>query len=118
MSTIMSEKKAKGKRGKILLPTKISIIPVEGDIIEREVDLPRSVSYSVTRKITDEYLGDSYLERYLITWNDEKCEMFLDEDGKPKGRPLNVRASRIIQVNFDQGLIVRPAVIFHRKIWY
>jgi len=120
------------------METRYTIYNVDGTTEDRTVDWPKEPGYEAVRKITDPVLNGAWLEHVTVFvrdthphikgFSDGYADMFVDEEGKLKGLPVNRLATAIYRENWlvhnpgsraeDLDTINGPALLFHRKVWY
>ena len=115
------------------MKTKMLIMIPEESHEMREVDLPREPDYATLRDLLVPIIGCKYIEHVSVladttfkgTLDFRRADMFVDEDGHAKGRPMNGAATAIYRRNSinhgakeeDVGWIAGPAVLFNRIVW-
>lgn len=116
------------------MKTIMLIMVPEGSHETREVDLPIHPSYGTLQDLLTPIIDCRYIEHVSVladttfkgSLNFKRADMFVDEDGHEKRRPLNSAATAIYRRNaiLNQGAkaedlswIAGPAVLFNRIVW-
>jgi hypothetical protein len=90
------------------------------------VELAPEPAWTSLQAILKPLLGCGRIERVAVLHNGKRADMFVDEDGHAKGLPVNLDATAIYQ-SFarskgrpidDAAVIVGPAVLFDRPVWF
>jgi hypothetical protein len=116
------------------MKTLMLIMEPEASHEVREVELPIHPSYETLRDLLTPIIGCKHIEHVTVladttfkgTLDFKRADMFVDEDGHEKKRPLNGAATAIYRRNaiINQGAkaedlswIAGPAVLFNRIVW-
>lgn len=112
------------------METKYTVLHPDGTVVNGIVQWPEYPGYDAIRELTNPILGgESYLER--VVWRTSTghyADMLVDEDGIPKGLPVNPAATTLYQhdwciKNPGQNPNFLPSIfgvviVFERKVWY
>ena len=116
--------------------TKVKLIAVDGTETLEELNLPAVPSYEHLKRIVERHI-DGWFERVAV-WDNfgegkmRGLDMFVDEIGLIKGLPRNEKATKIYRAANQAGMsavppmknpellnvIVGPAVLFNRPVWF
>ena len=120
------------RRGDHVKTTMLIMVPDQSHAT-REVDLVRYPDYATLRDLLTPIIDCKYIEHVSVLADFKggvefrRADMFVDEDGHAKGRPMNGAATAIYRRNalLHHGVtdpetlswIAGPAVLFNRIVW-
>lgn len=119
------------------VPTKVKVIQVDGTETLAEFELDDEPSYAALMAVVQPRL-DGHWSEHVNVWDDfgdgemRHLDMFVDETGLIKGLPRNDKAtiiyrranlcgmSAVLPVSNPEllNVIVGPAVLFNRRVWF
>lgn len=107
--------------------TRFTIFRVGQEPKTAEADLPPEPGYHALKAIINPLL-DGELEHVTVLHEDERRDMFVDENGVLKELPRNEAATAIYRNNWltqhpdaapeDLSAIYGTAVLFSRRVWF
>jgi hypothetical protein len=109
-----------------MLSTTVSIFMPDGAIIVAEFPLPDRPGLERIREIVEPHLNGGEMERVAVLHEGGPCDMFVDETGhikrlkpNPNATAIYHAASKARGLNTSRApIIVGPAVLFHRRVWF
>jgi len=76
----------------------VMIMRADGLVLQKDIELDDDGKKRAPtiRSMVDEVIGkDNYAEHVTVFWNGKYCDMFVDEEGHPKGLEINMLATAI-----------------------
>lgn len=110
------------------MKTVITILHVNGQQEQREVDLPEEPGYHTLRDLVSPILNGADIERVNVLHEGGYTDMFVDDSGLLLGLPRNSAATAIYRHNVlthepdvdasSLPAIYGDAVLFSRRVWF
>lgn len=110
------------------MQTRIIVMLPTGERSEMSLDLPFDPGFVRLQEIVAPQLGGkgSRMERVAVLFEGKPCDMFVDENGHSRGLPPNAQATAVYhnatktrgESTKDAPIVVGPAVLFTRKVWF
>lgn len=113
-----------------LIPTKYRFIYAVEDKPDEEFEVqwPKDPGYDLIMTVVEQIFPRHTSEHVSVLYNNQPCDMFVDETGHWKKLPRNNKATDIYRANWLKqhptahpetlSHIVGDVILFERRIWY
>ena len=98
--------------------TEYELILPDGSTQQFLINLYARPRFADLQKLIFPLIGDHFEHVVLNCPNRRKASMFVDEAGALKGLAINPHATALSRVGRGHGIIVGPAVVFNRNVWF